>query len=102
MQNSNSNIYFDENKKMEIAERLDLIYTLKRKDGNNIQEILEYKNDLEKEIQQINRSLHKWGDGTMNQMEKGMISIYQVWYEEQIDSILKFNLRKTNIKIDEE
>lgn len=31
-----------------------------------------------------------------------MISIYQVWYEEQIDSILKFNLRKTNIKIDEE
>lgn len=56
----------------------------------------------EKEIQQINRSLHKWGDGTMNQMEKGMISIYQVWYEEQIDSILKFNLRKTNIKIDEE
>lgn len=53
LQNSNSNIYFDENKKMEIAERLDLIYTLKRKYGNNIQEILEYKNDLEKEIQQI-------------------------------------------------
>ena len=38
---------------MKIAERLDLIYTLKRKYGNNIQEILEYKNDLEKEIQQI-------------------------------------------------
>lgn len=53
LQDSNSNIYFDENKKMEIAERLDLIYTLKRKYGNNIQEILEYKNDLEKEIQQI-------------------------------------------------
>ncbi len=53
LQNSNNNIYFDENKKMEIAERLDLIYTLKRKYGNNIQEILEYKNDLEKEIQQI-------------------------------------------------
>ena len=53
LQDSNSNIYFDENKKMEIAERLDLIYTLKRKYGNNIQEILEYKNYLEKEIQQI-------------------------------------------------
>lgn len=53
LQDSNNNIYFDENKKMEIAERLDLIYTLKRKYGNNIQEILEYKNDLEKEIQQI-------------------------------------------------
>ena len=53
LQDSNSNIYFDENKKMEIAERLDLIYTLKRKYGNNIQEILDYKNELEKEIQQI-------------------------------------------------
>ena len=53
LQDSNSNIYFDENKKMEIAERLDLIYTLKRKYGNNIQEILAYKNELEKEIQQI-------------------------------------------------
>ena len=53
LQDSNSNIYFDENKKMKIAERLDLIYTLKRKYGNNIQEILEYKNYLEKEIQQI-------------------------------------------------
>ena len=55
----------------------------------------------EKEIQQINRNLHKWGDGTINQMGKGMISIYQVWYEEQIDSILRFNSYKTNIKTDE-
>ncbi len=53
LQESNNDIYFDENKKIEIAERLDLIYTLKRKYGNNIQEILEYKIELEKEIQQI-------------------------------------------------
>ena len=53
LQDSNNDIYFDENKKIEIAERLDLIYTLKRKYGNNIQEILVYKNELEKEIQQI-------------------------------------------------
>ena len=53
LQDSNNDIYFDENKKIEIAERLDLIYTLKRKYGNNIQEILAYKNELEKEIQQI-------------------------------------------------
>ena len=53
LQDSNNDIYFDENKKIEIAERLDLIYTLKRKYGNNIQEILEYKIELEKEIQQI-------------------------------------------------
>lgn len=53
LQDSSNDIYFDENKKIEIAERLDLIYTLKRKYGNNIQEILEYKIELEKEIQQI-------------------------------------------------
>ena len=53
LQDSNNDMYFDENKKIEIAERLDLIYTLKRKYGNNIQEILVYKNELEKEIQQI-------------------------------------------------
>ena len=53
LQDSNNDIYFDENKKIEIAERLDLIYTLKRKYGNNIQEILEYKIELEKEIQQL-------------------------------------------------
>ena len=53
LQDSNNDIYFDENRKIEIAERLDLIYTLKRKYGNNIQEILAYKNELEKEIQQI-------------------------------------------------
>ena len=53
LQDTNNDIYFDENKKIEIAERLDLIYTLKRKYGNNIQEILAYKNELEKEIQQI-------------------------------------------------
>ena len=53
LQDSNNDMYFDENKKIEIAERLDLIYTLKRKYGNNIQEILAYKNELEKEIQQI-------------------------------------------------
>ena len=53
LQDSNNDVYFDENKKIEIAERLELIYTLKRKYGNNIQEILAYKNELEKEIQQI-------------------------------------------------
>lgn len=55
----------------------------------------------EKEIQQINRNLHKWGDGTINQMRKGMISIYQVWYEEQIDYILKFNSYNTKTTNDE-
>lgn len=44
---------FDESDRNIIEERLDLIYSLKRKYGNSIEEILEYKNQLIKEIDDI-------------------------------------------------
>ena len=50
----NSEMYFDENERNETEERLDLINSLKRKYGNSIIEILEYKNNIEKEIERIN------------------------------------------------
>ena len=37
---------FDESQRNEIEERLDLIFSLKRKYGNTIKEILEYKNPI--------------------------------------------------------
>ena len=46
-------IYFDEKERDYLEERLDLIHSLKRKYGNTIEEILTYKKDIEKEIQQI-------------------------------------------------
>ena len=42
----NTDMYFDENERNEIEERLDLIYSLKRKYGNSIKEILEYKENV--------------------------------------------------------
>jgi len=45
--------YFDEEERNEIEERLDLIFSLKRKYGNSIEEILKYKEELEHEIEQI-------------------------------------------------
>ena len=45
--------FFDEGQKEEIENRLDLIYSLKRKYGNNIEEILTYKDNIEKEIETI-------------------------------------------------
>ena len=45
--------YFDEEERNYIEERLDLIYSLKRKYGNSIQEILTYKEEIEKEIEHI-------------------------------------------------
>lgn len=58
-------IYFDENKRQEIEERLDLIFSLKRKYGNTIEEILEYANSIKQEIikleniEEFNENLRK-------------------------------------------
>ena len=46
-------IYFNETERTEVEERLDLIYSLKRKYGNNILEILNYKEEIRKEIEHI-------------------------------------------------
>ncbi|MBR2290594.1 MAG: DNA repair protein RecN [Clostridia bacterium] len=45
---------FDSNSQEEVENRLDLIHDLKRKYGNNIKEILEYRDEIQKEIFEIN------------------------------------------------
>lgn len=47
-------IYFDEYDRDNVEQRLDELFSLKRKYGNSIEEILEYKDKLEKEIHTIN------------------------------------------------
>ena len=51
--NYKDEVYFNEEEQKEIEERLDLIYSLKRKYGNSISEILKFKNELEDEIYRI-------------------------------------------------
>ena len=51
--NYKEDVYFDEEERNEIEERLDLIYSLKRKYGNDIKEIIEYKNEIQDEINHI-------------------------------------------------
>lgn len=46
-------IDFDEQEREEIETRLDIIYNLKRKYGNNIEEILNYADEVDKEIKKI-------------------------------------------------
>ena len=46
-------VCFDEEEQKEIEERLDIITSLKRKYGNDIQEILNYKQEIEVEIEKI-------------------------------------------------
>ena len=49
----NQEIYFEEEQRSQIETRLDIIFSLKRKYGNTIQEIINYKESLEKEIYEI-------------------------------------------------
>lgn len=49
----NEDTYFDENERKQVEERLDEIYSLKRKYGNTIEEILKYQDELESEINRI-------------------------------------------------
>lgn len=51
--NYKEDVYFDEQERNEVEERLDLIHDLKRKYGNDCQEILNYKEKIEKEVEQI-------------------------------------------------
>lgn len=50
----NDEVYFDDSQIDEVEERLETIKNLKRKYGNTIEEILEYKKQMEKEIYAIN------------------------------------------------
>lgn len=46
-------ICFDECERDDIEKRLDIIYSLKRKYGNSIEEISKYKENVEKQIYEI-------------------------------------------------
>jgi len=48
--------YFDEEERNNVEERLDLIYTLKRKYGNSIKEILKYDLEINERIEKIENS----------------------------------------------
>lgn len=58
-------VYFEEEERNKIEERLDLIYMLKRKYGNSIGEILKYNEDVKIRIQKIENS-----DEYVNKLKK--------------------------------
>ena len=72
-------IYFDEQERNETEQRLDLIYSLKRKYGNTIEEIIKYKEEIKKEVEHIenleqyNEKLNK----ELNLIEAEMTDIAQ-------------------------
>ncbi len=67
--NYKEDIYFDEQERNKTEERLDLINSLKRKYGNTIKEILEYKKDIQEEIQHI-ENLEDYNNKLKSELEK--------------------------------
>ncbi len=64
-----NDVYFDEEERNEIEERLDEIHSLKRKYGNTIADILNYEIELEEEINRI-ESLDEENQKTKDQIKK--------------------------------
>ena len=62
-------VYFDEQERNEVEERLDLIYNLKRKYGNDVKEILNYKDEIEAEINHI-ENLDEYNNKLKKELKK--------------------------------
>ncbi|MBR3697349.1 MAG: DNA repair protein RecN [Clostridia bacterium] len=81
------NNYFDENEQYEIEERLDLIYSLKRKYGNNIPEIIEYGEKIKQEILEIENL-----DDYINNLQNKLKSIESIM-QKQAEQMHKIRLK---------
>ena len=92
-------VEFDEQEREEIETRLDIIDNLKRKYGNNIEEILKYANEIADEIKKI-ENVDEYNNKLKNeqkQIEKEMTKI-----AEKISKIRKENAEELNKKINKE
>ena len=91
-------VYFDEQERNEVEERLDLIYNLKRKYGNDVQEILNYKDEIEAEINHIenldeyNNKLKK----DLKQLKQEMTTLAEKMHElrNEYGKVLSININK--------
>ena len=108
-------VYFDEEERNNIEERLDIIYSLKRKYGNSIQEILEYNKQIQEEIEHI-ENLEEYNNKLkieLKKIEKEMnilgkkISVVRIEYAEKLSKSINQELvdlemknAKINVKVD--
>ena len=90
---------FEEAERKEIEERLDLIHDLKRKYGNNIAEILQYKEEMNKEIKRLENleQYHQKQREKLTQIENQMEILAQ-----ELHKIRKQNAENLSIAINKE
>ncbi|MCI8384708.1 MAG: DNA repair protein RecN [Clostridia bacterium] len=92
-----SDMDFNEEERDEIEERLDLIYALKRKYGNNIEEILKYKEAIKEEVEYIenveeyNEKLRKTQKEVEEEMEKLAYQLHEIRFQKAEELSQKIN-----------
>lgn len=91
-------VYFDEQERNEVEERLDLIYNLKRKYGNDVQEILNYKDEIEAEINHI-ENLDEYNNKLKKELKKlklEMTTLAEEMHElrNEYGKVLSININK--------
>lgn len=95
----NNDMYFDEEERNYIEERLGLIYSLKRKYGNSIEEILRYNEQTKEEIERI-ENLEEYNNklkSRKNELENKMDELSQ-----NINKIRTENAQKLSREINKE
>ena len=92
-------VEFDEQEREEIETRLDIIDNLKRKYGNNIDEILKYADEIDEEIRKIENA-DEYNQKLRLEQEKLEHEMNLI--AEKISGIRKENAQKLNEKINQE
>lgn len=88
---------FDEQERVQIEERLDLIFSLKRKYGNSIKEILEYNDKIKKELYEIEH-LEEYRNKLKKEvenLEKKMLEIAKQMHEIREKTAIELNEKIT-------
>jgi len=90
---------FDEYERDETEKRLDIIYSLKRKYGNSIEEIIEYNEKLKNEIEQIENA-----DEINNKLKKELKEIENQMniLADKMNDIRKIKAEELNEKVNKE
>ena len=106
-------IYFDDREIEEVETRLNLISSMKRKYGNNIEEILKYKQEVEKEIYEI-ENLEEYTNklkSDLEELEKQMREVCKQMHqirektsktlsEEVQKDLIDLEMKNTKFKVD--
>lgn len=100
------NIEFDSENGKYVEERLDLIYNLKRKYGNNISEILKYKEELELKINKI-ENLENYINSLKTKLANIKLKMFDLAtkmndvrneYKSKLEDEINFNLKDLEMK----